>query len=330
VNWAGANPAPLPGMVRTWTWEAFAHGAELVSYFRWRQLPYAQEQMHSGLNTPDGRLDTGGIEARQVAQELAALSGQVTRPAAVALVYDYASKWMIDITPHGAGFDYNALVFGFYRALRQLGLDVDIVSPQAELDRHALVVVPTLVAVEEGFVRRVGASRAQVVVGPRAGSKTAAFAVPEGLPPGPLAALLPLRVWRVESLRADAPEPVLAQGRRIGESTRWRDVVEPAEGVRCEARYADGHPAWLRHERFHCITGCFDIGLLKQVLQGAAGAAGIETTELPPDVRLRRRGDLQLAFNFGPQAVEAPAPSDARFALGERLLPPGGVAAWWR
>ena len=32
VNWAPYNPAPLPGMVRLWTWEAIAHGAEVVSY----------------------------------------------------------------------------------------------------------------------------------------------------------------------------------------------------------------------------------------------------------------------------------------------------------
>lgn len=37
VNWASFNPSPLPGMVRAWTWEAFAHGAEVVSYFRWRK-----------------------------------------------------------------------------------------------------------------------------------------------------------------------------------------------------------------------------------------------------------------------------------------------------
>jgi len=49
VNWAPHNPAPAPGMVRLWSWEAFAHGAEAVCYFRWRQAPFAQEQMHSGL-----------------------------------------------------------------------------------------------------------------------------------------------------------------------------------------------------------------------------------------------------------------------------------------
>ncbi|GIR86278.1 MAG: hypothetical protein CM15mP85_29020 [Rhodobacterales bacterium] len=49
VNWAPYNPSPLPGMVRLWSWEAFAHGAEAVCYFRWRQAPFAQEQMHAGL-----------------------------------------------------------------------------------------------------------------------------------------------------------------------------------------------------------------------------------------------------------------------------------------
>ncbi|MEK9978550.1 MAG: beta-galactosidase, partial [Paracoccaceae bacterium] len=48
VNWAPFNPDPLPGMVRLWTWEAFAHGAEAVCYFRWRQAPMSQEQMHAG------------------------------------------------------------------------------------------------------------------------------------------------------------------------------------------------------------------------------------------------------------------------------------------
>ena len=109
VNWAAWNPTPLPGMVRAWTWEAFAHGAQLVSYFRWRQLPYAQEQMHSGLNDPDHQLSPGGQEAAQVAQELALLGAPLERrPAAVALVWDYASQWMFDIQPQGADFRYQA------------------------------------------------------------------------------------------------------------------------------------------------------------------------------------------------------------------------------
>jgi beta-galactosidase len=65
VNWAPFNPAPLPGMVRLWTWEAFAHGAEAVCYFRWRQAPFGQEQMHAGLLRPDSAPAPGLAEARK-------------------------------------------------------------------------------------------------------------------------------------------------------------------------------------------------------------------------------------------------------------------------
>ncbi len=43
VNWAPHNPRPAPGMIRLWTLQAFAHGAGCVAYFRWRQVPFAQE-----------------------------------------------------------------------------------------------------------------------------------------------------------------------------------------------------------------------------------------------------------------------------------------------
>src|SRR5690606_19025104 len=70
VNWAPHNPAPAPGAVRLWTWEAFAAGAEVVSYFRWRQAPFAQEQMHEALLLPDGTANEALGVAAQVAQEI--------------------------------------------------------------------------------------------------------------------------------------------------------------------------------------------------------------------------------------------------------------------
>src|SRR6185312_5033212 len=118
VNWAPHNPAPRQGMVRLWTWEAFAHGAETVSYFRWRQALFAQEQMHAGLLRPDSVEAEGFAEANQVADEIAALDlpggggkGEV------ALLFDYASAWAWEIQPQGKEFDYFRLVFDFYRSL---------------------------------------------------------------------------------------------------------------------------------------------------------------------------------------------------------------------
>ena len=335
VNWAHSNPAPLPGMVRAWTWEAFAHGAELVSYFRWRQLPYAQEQMHSGLNRPDNRLDVGGQEAAQVARELADVPTESTSRAAVALVVDYATKWMIDIQPQGADFDYHGLVFGYYQALRRLGLDIDIVPARAALDGYRLVVIPTLAVVDDGLVERLRTSGAQIVIGPRTGAKTPDFAIPATLPPGPLAALLPMRVWRVEALPSSAIVPVFESGEglgaelgaRLGEVTRWRDLVEPGEGVEVEARFADDHPALLRFGALRYVAGWFDDALLRSVLHQAATDAGLTPLVLTGGLRLRRRGRLQFAVNYGPATATAPAPADARFVLGTHSLPPAGRGA---
>ena len=80
VNWARHNPAPLPEMVRLWTIEAMAHGAELVSYFHWRQAPFGQEQMHSGLHGPDRVEAPGAAEVRAVAGSLSASSSEARSP----------------------------------------------------------------------------------------------------------------------------------------------------------------------------------------------------------------------------------------------------------
>jgi beta-galactosidase len=95
VNWAPNNPAPLPGMVRLWTLEAFAHSAELVSYFRWRQAPFGQEQMHAGLLRPDSVEDVAASEVRAVAPEVAALREYQPTNAPVALLFSYDAQWLL-------------------------------------------------------------------------------------------------------------------------------------------------------------------------------------------------------------------------------------------
>lgn len=329
VNWAAWNPAPQPGQVRAWTWEAFAHGAELVSYFRWRQLPYAQEQMHSGLNGCDDRPDRGAVEAATVAQEIprvrAALGDDAPRatPAPVALVLDYTSHWMVEIQRHGADFSYFGEAFAWYGAARRLGLDIDIVAPSADLHGYALVLVPALLAADGGLA----ASAAQVVIGPRSGSKTCDFRVAEGLPPGPLAHCAGLRVRSVESLRPGLHKLVEGAGLR-GLALRWREHVESEPDTEVLARYADGGAAVLRRGRVRYVAGGFEPALLQQVVEGAARAAGLAVQRLPDGLRLRRRGALQFAVHAGPGTAAVPAPPNAEFVLGGRELPPGGVAAW--
>ncbi len=324
VNWGAWNPAPAPGMVRLWTWEAFAHGADVVSYFRWRQAPFAQEQMHAGLQRPDRSLDAGGEEARQVAAELAQVPAVPSRPAAVALLFDYASVWAMQAQPQGADESALRVVFDAYSALRSLGLDVDIVAPDAELAHYRLIVLPAQVMASVALAERLAAAPAHIVLYPRSGAKTEVLGIAEGLPPGPLRRLIDLRVLRVESLRPGSRLPLRWKGRRHA-ATRWREFVEPGAGVQVLACLDDGEPVLLQQGRTRYLAARVDGALEQQWLADAARAAGLAPQPLPPGIRLRRRGELLFAFNYNSQAHRLDVPQ-ADWLLGGPLLPPHGLA----
>ena len=331
VNWASWNPVPAKSMVRLWAYEAFAHGAELVSYFRWRQCPFAQEQMHSGLNLPNNELSPGGVEVQQAAREIAASKAlsELGAPthAATAIVFDYETQWMFEIQRHGKTFDYQMLAFDYYEALRELGLDVDIVSSKADLSSYRLVVVPSLAVIDETLVSQIEKSSAQWVFGPRSGSKTTAFAIPSDLPPGALQRVLPMQVLEVETLRPTLT-PALSFGDQQGHATHWREHVRANDDTRVDAQFDDTWPAVLSHGKVRYVAAWLSHGLHRAVLEHAAKEAGIATQLLAEGLRTRRRGNLTFAFNFGAQQVQAPAPVNAMFVLGQRQLATGDVCAW--
>ena len=326
VNWAHWNPAPLPGMVRLWSWEAFAHGAGCVSYFRWRQAPFAQEQMHAGLNTPDNRLDMGGAEASVVAKEIEQVleaDGESTVSTKVALVWDYEAKWLFEIHPQGADFHYPRFAFEYYSALRTLGLDVDVIPVDAPLDGYKMIVVPPLPVVPAKFAARLAASGAQVVLGPCTGSKTVNLTIPAALPPGEgIAKLIPIRVWRVESMRPNVTEKVDQRG----EARHWRDFIETSNGVQVEATFADGHPAIVRSGSVLYLASLFDETLTQDIFLNVAKAAGLDAAPLPEGIRISRRGGLTYVFNYNATPYKIPAA--ASFIVGQEEVEPQGVAIY--
>ena len=324
VNWGAWNPAPAAGMVRLWTWEAFAHGADVVSYFRWRQAPFAQEQMHAGLQTPDRGFDVGAAEAARVARELARVPATATRRAAVALVLDYASLWACDIQPQG--LDENALrvAFDAYSALRSLGLDVDIIGATDDLQGYALIVLPAQSIATVALAEALAASSAQLVLYPRAGAKTETLAISDGLPPGPLRRLIDLRVTRVESLRPGASVALRWKGERH-QATRWREFVDAGPGVTVEARFDDGTPAVLRQGRSRYLAGRFDPALERSLLEAAAQDAGLAPTRLPEGLRLRRRGELLFVVNYNEHPLSVQVPQ-AQWLIGGPRVDAHGVS----
>jgi beta-galactosidase len=297
VNWAPWNPDPLPGMARLWAWEAFAHGAEAVCYFRWRQAPFAQEQMHAGLLRPDSVPAPAYHEAAEVARELAQMPDQDCAVAKVALVFDYASAWAWDVQPQGRDFSYFRLVFETYRGLRRLGLSVDILPPDtADLTAYALVLVPGAATLSSAMLAALAAHKGLSLIGPRTNCKTAEFATPVPLPPNLPG--LTATIARVESLPPDVPVD-LAQG---GALRHWREKLETTATVVESA--SDGWPALIRSGGLHYLAGWADDAALARILERLCAEAGIETEHLPEGLRCRDSATHRFYFNYNSFAVE--------------------------
>ncbi|MEO0982104.1 MAG: beta-galactosidase [Pseudomonadota bacterium] len=328
VNWARHNPEPLPGMVRLWTHEAIAHGADVVSYFRWRQAPFAQEQMHAGLERPDRAPAPAAAEAARCAEEIAAVPPPETAQARVALLVDYEAQWVFETQRQGAAWSYPRLLLDWHGAARRLGVDVDIVSSGSILEGYDLLLVPSLPIAPPALVGAVKKSNIRAVFGPRSFSKTPHFAIPETLPPGPLQDLLPLKVVRSESFPRDHRERGAFDGVPVA-GQWWLDHVET--DLEPLAATEAGRGLLYEASGVHYFTTAPEPAFLTRLLRRVVAEIGLDVVDLPEGVRLRRRGGLRYAFNYGAKAAVLPdgvAAPDADLLVGERTLPPAGVAIW--
>lgn len=326
VNWATSNAMPTPGAVALWSMEAIAHGAEFVSYFRFRQNPRAQEQMHAALQLPDGSPAPAHAEIASLAQQLHSLPAADCRRAPVALVFDYPSCWATAIQPHAPAMRALEVSFEYYRALRELGLDIDIVGPASDLSAYALVVLPAQVFLSQSLVADIRQSGAACVAGPGCGSRTESGAIPDELPPGPLQQLLPLRVTAVDSMRPGSTRGFTFRDQPFA-IERWYESVDTA--LDPQLRGESDTCFWYRSGDYHYLNGWVDYRFLKHVLGSVLAERGVPMHTLDAGLRLRTRGTLEFVFNYGPQTQRMDVP-EARCLLGDEQVAPGNYAVWQR
>ena len=328
VNWANNNPRPAPGMIRFWTLEAFAHGADCVCYFRWRQASFAQEQMHAGLLRPDNSKTEAWTEAQQAIQDIILLNinaDEHCQPK-VAIVTAAEGLWVSDIEIQGRAYDFNEVQFSYYSALRELGVDVDFISPDTDLTPYSLIIVASLPIIDQGFVKKCRESSATIIFGPRSGAKTDEFCYPSSLPPGNLQSLIPIRVLSVETLRADISEPFSWNGADY-QSFGWREQLDCGD---CEiiAQHHNGEAAAVRNGAHVYLGTLTERGFLIDFFAQQCASSGIATYRYHRDIRVCQRGDLLFAFNYSDQAYELPLPSDTHFLLGAKTVLGHDVAVW--
>ncbi len=149
VNWQPYNNVKRPGVMRLWSMQAVAHGADAVMFFQLHASRGGAEKFHAALIPHDGSSDNRVFrECTALGRELAALGPVVAGsrvPARVAVLFDWEAWWASGHSTRPCkDMAYMDMVRGYYRALHGLNIPVDFARPDWDLSSYTIVVAPML------------------------------------------------------------------------------------------------------------------------------------------------------------------------------------------
>jgi beta-galactosidase len=344
------NPLKRPGMMRLWSWQAVAHGADAVLFFQMRASRGACEKYHGAVIGHAGRQDTRVFrEVARLGAELerlgAAASGART-PARVALLFDWDSWWALELSDGPSRLvRYQQVVLAYYRALWDVGVDVDVVPVTVDISGYDVVVAPALHMIKGDLPRRLeevaarGGSVLATFLSGRVDQDDNAFLMDV---PGPLGPLMGVRIDEWDARGPEVVNPVClgaGTGTLQVESRLVFELVIPrgAEVVGTyQADFYAGTPAVTRNRfgegcGWYVATDLDQRGVswvVRQVLAGHDLAGHYpDVADLETAVRVAPDGTrLLFLLNHRAEPVEVPAPGDGvdllsgdRVAQGEQI-----------
>jgi beta-galactosidase len=221
-----------PALYRLWSYQAVAHGADGICYFRWRTSRYGTEQYWQGIldqdSYPNARYKIVSETGKELAQLTDLLRGsKVVSP--VALLVSPDSRWAFHIQPLVKDFNYNRQLSLYYTAFRRTGANVDVVFPQSDFSAYKILIAPPLFIVDKplaekltAFVRNGGA----LILNYRSGVKDEHNVVTDQTLPGPLAELAGIEIHDFDPQTNQQQEVAGRDG--AGRSARvWFDILTP-------------------------------------------------------------------------------------------------------
>lgn len=156
TNWLPYNALKRPGVMRLWSYQAVAHGADTVMFFQMRRSIGACEKYHGAV------IDHVGHENTRVFREIAQLGAELDKigaltlngrtPAKAAIVFDWDNWWATDYSAGpNINLHYCDEILNYYKAFHNLNIPVDIIGMEDDLSRYAFVAAPLLYMVKSGY-----------------------------------------------------------------------------------------------------------------------------------------------------------------------------------
>jgi len=308
------SPQPEKGQVRLWTYQAIAHGAMGVNYFRWDTATFGAEEYWHGVLNHDRSKSPAYDEIKQTVKELKALGLELLYsryPADVALVFDYDCGWALQIQPGHSGLSYVPQVTAWYGAITASHAGIDVIAPGADLSPYKIVFAPLAYVLTEAQATRIRnfvQDGGTFVTSFRLGVKTGSSQIVRTPLPGLLRDVMGVTVEDyvpIYSTRQGVKFSAAFVG-ADGECGLWVDILQPA-GAEVVASYTAGEHAGKAAVTINSfgkgkavyVGADLDGASLARVLRTLRTSAGVQPAiEVPAGVEMtaRRAGNSEWIF----------------------------------
>ncbi|MCF7755266.1 beta-galactosidase [Paenibacillus xylanexedens] len=158
-NWQPYNSLKRPGVMRLWSYQSVAHGADTIMFFQLRRSIGACEKYHGAVIEHAGHENTRVFrEVAELGKELQLL-GDTTLDASVeskvAIVFDWDNWWAIEKSSGPTvALNYVDQIHKYYAAFFRRNIQVDIISVDTDMSKYDIVLAPVLYMVKPGFAAK--------------------------------------------------------------------------------------------------------------------------------------------------------------------------------
>lgn len=161
-NWQPYNSLKRPGVMRLWSYQAVARGADTVLFFQLRRSFGACEKYHGSVIEHAGHGETRVFrECAALGQELQALGETLLDSetyAEAALLFDIDTWNAVNMSSGpSVDLDYLKQAQSYYRAFFDRNIAMDVISPLSDFSGYRLVVAPVFYMLKPGVAERVEA-----------------------------------------------------------------------------------------------------------------------------------------------------------------------------
>ncbi|OWA33712.1 beta-galactosidase [Saccharibacillus sp. O16] len=155
-NWQPYNSLKRPGVMRLWSHQAVAHGADTVMFFQLRRSAGACEKYHGAVIEHVGHEHTRVFrEVSELGRELGELEDRLLDsrlPARVGILFDWENWWAVEKSSGPTvSLNYVDQIHKYYRSLYERNIPVDLISVDSDFSAYDFVIAPVLYMVKPGL-----------------------------------------------------------------------------------------------------------------------------------------------------------------------------------